>query len=282
MAETNPTDPSVNSIRYLPTNEAYDKWAEVYDTDGNFLQAMDDVELKTLFPRFLDSIATPKPWRIVDLGCGTGRNTALLLGIPETEIVALDSSNGMLEVARSRLAPSLGQASTSNAAENDTLPAQPYLRFEIFDMLASKSPPVSIMPNTIDAIISTLVVEHVPLTIFFGHVSKLLRPGGVLLLTNMHSEMGGISQAGFVDKSTGEKIRPTSYAHTVDNVMLEAKKFGLEIMRERDEPGLLERAVDKDMVDKLGLRSKKWVGVTCWFGGLFRLANTSEVIEAKC
>ncbi|KAI0141813.1 cyclopropane-fatty-acyl-phospholipid synthase [Xylariaceae sp. FL1272] len=281
MAETRPTDPSFTSIRYMPTNDAYDKWAEVYDTDGNFLQAMDDAELQTLFPRFLDSITTPKPWRTVDLGCGTGRNTALLLGIPDAEIVALDSSRGMLEVARTRLAPSLGQTSNPNTAGNDTSPTPPNLRFEIFDMLASTSPPASIKPNTVDALISTLVVEHIPLATFFDHVSKLLRPGGVLLLTNMHSEMGGISQAGFVDKSTGEKIRPTSYAHTVDDVVFEASKFGLEVLSEGDEPGLLERAVDEDMVEKLGLRSKKWVGVTCWFGALFRLGNAIAQHEGK-
>jgi len=255
MAEsTTSADPPFNSIRYLPTKEAYDRWAEVYDSDGNFLQALDDLELKTLFPRFLESIKSPKPWRIVDLGCGTGRNTALLAGISDTaEVFALDSSSGMLEVAKSRLAGS-----------------NPNLRFGIFDMLASPNTPADVAPGTVDAIISTLVVEHIPLPTFFGHVSQLLRPGGVLLLTNMHSEMGGISQAGFVDKATGEKIRPMSYAHTVDDVVLEAQKAGLMVENNDQGTGIIERGVDQAMVDKLGLRSKKWVGVTCWFGGVFR------------
>ena len=34
--------------------------------------------------------------------------------------------------------------------------------------------------------------------------------------------------------------------------------------------GVEERAVDEALTDVLGERSKKWVGVTCWFGGLFR------------
>ena len=42
--------------------------------------------------------------KVVDLGCGTGRNTALLIdaeGIEE--VVAVDVSSGMLEVAKGRL-----------------------------------------------------------------------------------------------------------------------------------------------------------------------------------
>ncbi|KAI1460445.1 S-adenosyl-L-methionine-dependent methyltransferase [Annulohypoxylon moriforme] len=261
----NPEDPTFTSIRYLPTTEAYDRWAAVYDTDGNFLQALDTIELETLFPRFLRSITSPRPWRIVDLGCGTGRNTTLLLAAPEIEeVIALDSSKGMLEVARLRLsqaADGLSQGPTR---------VTPKLHLEVFDMLAS--PPVPKSAQQADGVISTLVVEHVPLPTFFSQVSQILRPGGMLLLTNMHAHMGGISQAGFVDAETGEKIRPTSYAHTVADVVAEARKWGLEVVEvgNGDEVGIKERRVDEIMIEKLGPRSRKWVGVTCWFGGLFR------------
>ncbi|KAI0903019.1 putative methyltransferase [Ustulina deusta] len=264
MAQPTMADSVFNSVRYLPTNEAYDRWAEVYDSDGNFLQALDDLELKTLFPRFLASIKLPKPWRVVDLGCGTGRNTTLLLGVPESEVIALDASKGMLEVAKARL---VGSNSALEASGSN-------LRFDIFDMLATSAPPVFVAPHSAHAVISTLVVEHIPLPTFFAHVSQLLRPGGMLLLTNMHSHMGGISQAGFVDKITGEKIRPTSYAHTVEDVILEARKCGLEVETDEEGTGILERAVDEGMVEKLGLRSGKWVGITCWFGGIFRKVNS--------
>ncbi|KAI0543709.1 cyclopropane-fatty-acyl-phospholipid synthase [Xylaria curta] len=269
MAQSRTTDPPFKSVRYLPTNEAYDRWAEVYDSDGNFLQALDDRELKTLFPRFMTLIQSPKPWRVVDLGCGTGRNTALLLGIPECEIIALDSSKGMLDVAKNRL--------SSNA--DLVTESQPRLRFDIFDMVATSSSPASVAPQTADAVISTLVIEHIPLPVFFAHVAQLLRPGGVLLLTNMHSEMGGISQAGFVDTATGEKIRPTSYAHTVEEVLLEARKHGLEVEIDEEETGIRETAVTEDMVGRLGLRSGKWVGIRCWFGGVFRKVATDTQIN---
>lgn len=242
------------SIRYLSTAEAYDLWAAVYDTDGNFLQALDTVEMKILMPRTLSILRSsqlPRPWKLVDLGCGTGRNTAALLGVEDASVVGLDVSPGMLDVARQRL---------------EKVAVQGKLTLEVFDMLQESSPPTS--ATNADVVVSTLVLEHVPTDVFFGHVAKMLKPGGILLLTNMHSAMGRISQAGFLDPKTGEKIRPTSYAHTVAEVEAEAAQNGLEIVDKIE-----ERAVDKSLIPILGGRSEKWLGVTVWFGGIFRKAT---------
>lgn len=254
--------PASSAIRYMPTKDAYDRWALVYDTDGNFLQAMDDIGMRSLLPNFEASIQDPKPWKLVDLGCGTGRNTALLLGIEDAEVIALDASPGMLQVAEKRLrefAPSrLGQGER--------------LQLGVFDLIASEHPPEN--AAEVNGIISTLVLEHIPLEIFFRHVARMLKPGGALLLTNMHAEMGNISQAGFVDTETGEKIRPTSYAHRTEDIVKEAERWGLipfsDGISGEDGGGLLEKAVTEGMVEDLGPRSRKWIGVTCWFGGLFR------------
>ncbi|TLD16451.1 uncharacterized protein PgNI_00648 [Pyricularia grisea] len=249
---------SANNIKYLPTVEAYNQWAKIYDTDGNFLQAIDDIEMKRLFPAFVSSINKSKPWRLVDLGCGTGRNTALLLGLEDVQVVALDASPGMLEIAKVRLEKlHRGDATDQNLLETLTL--------KVFDLINSSTIPEE--AKNADGIISTLVVEHIPLPNFFRQVSQMLKPGGVLLLTNMHSDMGAISQAGFVDETTGEKVRPTSYAHTMESVMEEAAKWGL---KPTGEPQCLrERMVTQEMVEYLGPRSQKWVGIKCWFGGGF-------------
>ncbi|KAI1073934.1 S-adenosyl-L-methionine-dependent methyltransferase [Whalleya microplaca] len=274
-----PSDPPLSSIRYLPTNEAYDRWAAVYDTDGNFLQALDTLELRTLFPQFLSSITSPKPWRIVDLGCGTGRNTALLLTVPDTSVIALDSSRGMLAVAKYRLQtapapnsipiPIPNQVQETSHGPQQPAPASPkLLHFELFDLTTSPTPPLA--AQGADGVICTLVVEHVPLATFFAHAARILRPGGVLLLSNMHAQMGALSQAGFVDARSGEKIRTaSSYAHTVAEVVAEAARWGLEV-EGKGEGGIRERVVNEGMVGVLGARSRKWVGVACWFGGLFR------------
>ncbi|KAI1342509.1 S-adenosyl-L-methionine-dependent methyltransferase [Xylariaceae sp. FL0016] len=268
-------DPPFTPIHHLPTTEAYDRWAPIYDTDGNFLQALDDIAMRTLIPRLAAAISassTGGPRRVVDLGAGTGRNTARLLTLSGVrEVAALDASTGMLDVARARLARYVTRGGAdddnSNISADSTGIVEPTLRLETFDMLASQDAaapsPVCVSPGTADAVLSTLVLEHIPLPTFFRHVSRMLRPGGVLLLSNMHADMGRVSQAGFVDN--GVKIRGTSYAYEIEEVVEEARRWGLEVLGEVE-----ERGVREDMVGELGERSTKWVGVKCWFGGLMR------------
>lgn len=247
VGETQGTNGS--SIRYLDTEATYDLWAQQYDTDGNFLTALDSEEMKTLLPTFLSMVKTPKPWKIVDLGCGTGRNTVQLLGHPEIDVVvALDLSPKMLEIAKDRI------KSTDPEA---------IVLFEVYDMLRAPSPPPAALGAT--AVISTLVVEHIPLPEFFKTVSTILGPGGLLLLTNMHSEMGSLTQAGFMDPETGEKVRPVSYAHSMDDILLEAETRGFEVILPLAETKLTEQDVEA-----YGQRAAKYVGVRVWYGGILR------------
>lgn len=156
----------------------------------------------------------------------------------------------------------------------------PEMHFSTFDMIeADSSPqvPLPVAESTADLVVSTLVLEHIPLPIFMRTASRLLAPGGVLILTNMHSQMGGISQAGFIDPTSGDKIRPVSYAHTVDDTMAAAKEAGLECCGRFDggkwTPGsdgaMKEISINEDLAGKLGARAKKWVGISVWFGGIF-------------
>jgi hypothetical protein len=115
-----------------------------------------------------------------------------------------------------------------------------------------------------DAVLSTLVLEHFPLNTFFGIQSHFLRPNGVLLLTNMHPEMGAKSQAGFVrvDESGNRvKVRGSSWVHSVDETVDSARIWGFEAVGE-----VRERAVEKDMVEALGQRAAKWIGISVWYG----------------
>ncbi|OJI96798.1 hypothetical protein ASPVEDRAFT_78549 [Aspergillus versicolor CBS 583.65] len=253
------TTPEGQRVEYLNTVEAYDKWAEVYDTDGNFLQALDTVEMKELLPRFLGLVRAQDQTEIepgnhhpgiklVDLGCGTGRNTLQLAksASKDARIIGLDASSGMLGVAREALRSKLGIV----GGDEVTLD----------------------LGDGASGLISTLVLEHIPGDKFFEGAARLIKPGGYFLVTNMHTEMGTMSQAGFVDAKTGKKIRPTSYAHKVDDVVVSAERFGFEPVA-LDEGGqrVRERSVDEAMVEGLGERAKKWVGVTVWFGICFRM-----------
>ncbi|MCJ1293729.1 hypothetical protein MMC34_005284 [Xylographa carneopallida] len=245
------------SIIHLPTTAAYDRWAPVYDHDANPLQALDDLELRSLLPEFLALLprSPPKtPIKIVDLGCGTGRNTLKLLPFPNTHIVGLDASPKMLDIARQRCAAHLDSLpATDRAATID---------FELFDMRATVVVPECV--QRADAVLSTLVLEHVPLAVFFGTAAGLLATGGHLLVTNMHADMGARSQAGFVDPETGDKVRPESFVYGVEEVVSEAARSGFRAVGR-----VRERAVRGEDVRLLGRRAEKWVRVKCWFGVVF-------------
>ena len=249
-------------VQHIGTQEAYDQWASVYDSDGNMLQSIDDDELNTLLPSILDQVAaTSSPsTSVLDLGCGTGRNTARLLSYPwpaakKIAVTGLDFSAGMLALARTKLAP-LADSNTRTT-----------LRLEQCDPFPNTNnfSPASIGITRQDLIICTLVLEHIPLATFFRTLTSLLVPGGIALVTNMHSEMGSRSQAGFVN-SEGVKVRGESFVYSLAETVDAATRAGFELVQAR------ERKVEQSDLERgvVGSRGGKWIGCKVWFGVVLR------------
>ncbi|OBT72909.1 hypothetical protein VF21_07767 [Pseudogymnoascus sp. 05NY08] len=250
-------------IASVSTAELYHRWAKVYDTDGNILQTTDDLCLPPLLANFL-SLLPPTNAKITELGCGTGRNTAKLLLPPSSTMLssihALDLSPSMLGIARQRC---------SSITAGSIAPT-PSTEFHVFDALSGAAPPDEACGA--NGVLSTLVLEHLPLYIFFGSVKKLLaKEGGYLLVTNMHEEMGRRGQAGFVDVESGEKVRGVSFVYSIEEVLEEGRKWGFEVVG-----GVGERAVVEEDLKVLGERGGKWVGCKVWFGGMFRFVGSEE------
>lgn len=257
------------SVQNISTQDAYNQWASVYDTDGNMLQAIDNLELDGLLPEFLSQIhpssATSVPsnnLELIDLGCGTGRNTAKLLTHPWNQPVnvqALDFSAGMLDIAAQKLSPLIGGRENLNLklCQADCFPT-------VADKNKSPVPRVEGL-RTCDALISTLVLEHLPLQDYFATLGALVKKGGYALVTNMHSDMGKVSQAGFVN-AQGVKVRGESFAHTVAATVTAAKEAGFEIVIVK------ERSMTKDDVEsgRVGERGRKWIGIQVWYGLVLR------------
>ncbi|KAF2190206.1 S-adenosyl-L-methionine-dependent methyltransferase [Zopfia rhizophila CBS 207.26] len=265
---------SSTPVQHLPTQDTYDAWASVYDTDGNILQAIDDLELSTLLPEFLTLVlqsATSNPvqdLRIIDLGCGTGRNTAKVLSYeypkkgPKVQVTALDFSQGMLDVAGKKL----GEMSWVRQVEpRISLELQ---RTDCFPTVSnpSASPIPDVKdPSKVNGVLSTLVLEHIPLKDYFATLASLVERNGYALVTNMHSEMGNISQAGFVNER-GVKVRGKSFAHTPMETAEEARGAGFEVL------SVKERRMGKSDIETgiVSQRGMKWVGIYVWYGLLLR------------
>ncbi|MCJ1467020.1 hypothetical protein MMC07_005642 [Pseudocyphellaria aurata] len=219
------------STTYLPTIDAYNKWAETYDASPNFLPPLStDLFLQLLTP--LLATLPPRPI-LVDLGCGTARTTSLLLAHQGATILGLDASPAMLDIARQRCEECFrALPSTHRAHEWDLGLWDLIAEDDAREQALQRIRPQGIghhgrLLHAADLVVSTLVLEHIPLTHFFRAAASLLRPGGLLVLTNMHADMGRVTQAGFRTPD-GVKVRGQSYIHEVPDVLNAAREAGFE------------------------------------------------------
>ena len=100
---------------------------------------------------------------ILEIGCGTGKNTSLLAEIGET-VHALDFSAAMIERARQRL-----------SANN--------IRFSIADL----TKPWPVADASVDLISCNLVLEHIENLVFiFAEAARVLAAGGRFFISELH------------------------------------------------------------------------------------------------
>jgi trans-aconitate 2-methyltransferase len=123
----------------------------------------------------------------IDVGCGTGRVTELLLAkLPEGSVLALDKSRGMVEAARRRFA------------------GEPRVRVECQDLLSLE------VEETVDLVFSTAtfhwIWDHERL---FENLARAIKPGG-RLVAQCGGE-GNISRATNATKETMEQERFEDY-----------------------------------------------------------------------
>ena len=130
---------------------------------------------------------------------------------------------------------------------------------------------LAIPDSSADAIISTLVIEHiVSLGRFFQQIFRLLKKNesSWVFMTAMHPNMYRAgSQAGFiVNQITGEKLCGTSFDHSIEEIIDAARRTNLILVN------YIEKGVKTDEdIDQFGSRAKKWQGVNIHASFLFKL-----------
>jgi ubiquinone/menaquinone biosynthesis C-methylase UbiE len=150
--------------------------------------------------------------RIVEVGCGTGRNTEWLAR-PEagsTSIVALDFSEEMLVKARVRV------------AEAD-------VRFIQHDVRLSWP----LETASADVMIAMLILEHVEnLAPVFAEAARVLTRGGEVFCCELHPmrQLSG-GQAQFSNAKTGERKIVTAFIHDVSEYVNTALESGFELVK---------------------------------------------------
>jgi ubiquinone/menaquinone biosynthesis C-methylase UbiE len=181
---------------------AYDLWADTYDVDPNRTR-----ELAGEVLRHCDlSVAGLD---VVEIGCGTGRNT-LWLGERAENVLALDISEGMLRQAKAR-----AQSPSVRFLQHDIRSAWPSA------------------DESADVVIAMLVLEHVErLQPIFSEAARVLRWAGDLFVCELHPmrQMLG-RQAEFTNPRTGERERVAAFLHDVSEYVNGGLQAGLTLMR---------------------------------------------------
>jgi malonyl-CoA O-methyltransferase len=135
---------------------AYNNWSSSYDSDENLTRDLDQKVTR-------EALGNQRFHAILELGCGTGKNTSFLSQIG-TQVDALDFSEGMIEKARQKV-----------RAEN--------VRFSIAD-LTQRWPCGA---ASYDLIVCNLVLEHIEdLSFVFSEAFRVLKAKGRFLINELH------------------------------------------------------------------------------------------------
>lgn len=135
---------------------AYNDWSATYDTDENLTRDLDQRVTKNALENLHFN-------SILEIGCGTGKNTKLLSQIGEN-VHAIDFSQGMIDKAKEKIRASNVRFSIANIKEKWPYEDQSY-----------------------DLIVCNLVLEHIEdLTWVFSESSRSLGRKGRFFVCELH------------------------------------------------------------------------------------------------
>ncbi|MEO7840999.1 MAG: class I SAM-dependent methyltransferase [Anaerolineales bacterium] len=136
--------------------KAYNEWSDSYDTDNNLTRDLDQRVTQ-------EALANLRFNSILEVGCGTGKNTAFLAQIG-TSVHALDFSEGMIEKAREKV-----------RAEN--------VRFSMADITKRWT----FQDRLFDLVLCNLVLEHIEdLSHIFSEARRTLKKKGRFFINELH------------------------------------------------------------------------------------------------
>lgn len=183
----------------MKINESYNAWAKSYDSMENKTRDLEAVVLRETF-------LNPHYGNILELGCGTGKNTGWLSQKAD-HVTALDFSSEMIAKARAKV-----------EADNIT--------FTQTDI--NKTWPVR--PGWSNLITCSLVLEHIEdLDFIFKEAARVLKRRGNFYICELHpwKQYSG-SQARF---ETSEGIhKPTAFVHHISDYLNAAKANGFKLI----------------------------------------------------
>lgn len=183
----------------MNTQQAYNSWASQYDTNENKTR---DLEAKAL----RDILSTIRFNTVLEIGCGTGKNTEWILQ-KATGITAVDLSEEMLAKAKEKIQS--GKVEFVQANINSDW---------------------NFTNKTFDLVSFSLVLEHIEnLDHIFKEVAKKLNSGGFVYVGELHPFKQYTGSKARFETEHGLQI-VQCYNHHISDFIQPAKKYGLNII----------------------------------------------------
>jgi malonyl-CoA O-methyltransferase len=183
----------------MSVSDGYNAWAATYDTDRNLTRDLDAAATRA-------TLAGMRPRSILELGCGTGKNTLTLAEIGG-RVQALDFSEAMLAQARAK---------------------QPgaHVSFSLADLTR----PWPCADASVDLIVGNLVLEHIAeLGFIFAEAARCLEPGGRLFLSELHPFKQYLGAKARFEQAQARVDIP-AFTHHISEFLAAAAQAGLGLL----------------------------------------------------
>ncbi|RZK81324.1 MAG: class I SAM-dependent methyltransferase [Pedobacter sp.] len=184
----------------MNTKQAYNIWAAQYDTNDNKTRDLEGLALKL-------SLAAVSFNKVLEIGCGTGKNTEWLID-KAVQITAVDLSDQMLARAKDKFVSNKVQFKQADITR----------KWNFKDGLY-------------DLVTFSLILEHIEnLDYVFNEVSKSLNTGGYVYIGELHPFKQYTGTKARFDTEEGNQQVVDCFNHNVSDFINAGKKHGLELV----------------------------------------------------
>ncbi len=183
----------------MDVKQAYNSWADQYDSNSNKTRDLEAISLRTSLLGFQFN-------NCLEIGCGTGKNTAYLVTIAK-QVTAVDFSEEMLSKARQKMNSSNVQFIKADITTEWTFAKTQY-----------------------DLVTFSLILEHIEnLSDIFRQLSNVVSLSGIVYMGELHPFKQYTGTKARFDTADGQQI-VTCFNHHISDFTQAAKHNGFEIM----------------------------------------------------
>lgn len=183
----------------MSTQQAYNSWASQYDTNKNRTRDLEGQALRTV-------LADVPFLNCLEIGCGTGKNTAWLEQ-KAVHVTAVDLSEEMLERAKEKVNAEKVTFVQADITQEWCFVTQPY-----------------------DLVSFSLVLEHIEqLGPVFSNVAKALKAGGYVYIGELHPFKQYLGTKARFDTEEGRQ-EVECYTHHISDFVRSGWQHGLKLV----------------------------------------------------